>query len=271
MSTDRKERELLDFAVSIAEASGRIARKYFRSASPVANKSAADFDPVTEADRNIEAFLLKKIHASYPGHGVIGEEHGSVDGNSYTWILDPIDGTRGFISGSPMWGTLVGLMKDSVPLIGVMHQPIVRETFFADKKGTWLKRGKSIASVSTRSVSALEQAVLYCTHPSMFKQKADRLAFAKVESHCQYSRFGADCYGYCLLAAGFVDLVIEADLQAYDILPLIPLIESAGGIITDWEGNFPDTGGKVIAAANRRLHRSAIELLNSQVLNGGQI
>lgn len=252
---------MLEFAVAAAESSGRIARRYFRSTLEVKSKSEFEHDPFTEADLGIERFLRRKIRDSYPRHGVIGEEHGSEAGDDYTWIIDPIDGTRGFISGSPMWGTLLGLTRKGKPVLGLMHQPLLKETFYADRAGAWLKRGGELRPLRTRRTVELCNAILYCTHPGMFDSDADRRSYRRVEQHCRYSRYGADCYGYCLLAAGFVDLVIEGGLKSYDILPLVPLIEAAGGVVTDWEGNAPPAGGRVVAAAGRKLHREAMELL----------
>jgi histidinol phosphatase-like enzyme (inositol monophosphatase family) len=262
MPTSKELQQLTDFAVTIAVQSGRIARQYFRTSALVTNKSDSDFDPVTEADRRIEKFLRKKIQDHYPRHNIIGEEHGSTGtGGRYTWIIDPIDGTRGFVSGSPMWGTLIGVSEGDTPLLGLMHQPFIRETFFANLNGAWWKRGNLSRKIATRKITKVADAILYCTHPSMFANKTEQQAFKRVESSCQYSRYGGDCYGYCLLAAGFVDLVIEADLKPYDIIPLIPLIESAGGVVTDWAGRPPFDGGKILAAGNRQLHRAAIALL----------
>jgi len=262
MRKDQSRQQLMDFAVKIAIASGSIARKYFRTQVSVDTKSKQQFDPVTVADREIEQFLRNKILKHYPDHGIIGEEQGVTSGNSSTWVIDPIDGTRGFISGAPMWGTLLGLLDKGRPMLGLMHQPFVRETFYADRNAAWLRQGTTIRQLSTRPTRKLADAILFCTHPSMFANTSDRNAFARIEAASRYSRFGSDCYGYCLLAAGFVDLVVEADLKPYDIIPLIPLIESAGGVVTDWQGNTPMNGGRILAAANRRLHRAALELLN---------
>ena len=263
MRKDLQQKQMLEFAVKIAIASGSIARKYFRTTVRVDNKSQTLFDPVTRADREIEQFLRAKIRKHYPEHGIIGEEQGATTGDGWTWIIDPIDGTRGFITGAPMWGTLLGLCHKDQPVLGLMHQPFVRETFYADGKGAWLRQGKTDRALATRNTRKLEDAIIYCTHPDLFKSVREKAAFAKLEAECRFSRYGSDCYAYCLLAAGYVDLVVEADLQAYDIIPLIPVIESAGGVITDWEGNSPLQGGRVIAAANRSLHRTAISLLKS--------
>lgn len=263
MPDKNDDKDLLDFAVGLAEESGGIALRYFRTPVPVTSKSTGKFDPVTEADRNIEQFLREKIHARYPEHGIRGEEHETLEGNTWTWVIDPIDGTRGFISGSPMWGTLLGLVHDQHPVLGVMHQPLLQETFFADTSGAWWKRPGGVQAITARATARLDEAILYCTHPSMFSTDEDIKVFRKLESRCQYSRYGGDCYGYSLLAAGFIDFVVEGNLQSYDIIPLIPIIESAGGIITDWSGGAADKGGKVIAAANKGLHRAAMDILNS--------
>ncbi len=263
MSHDLQQ-QMLAFAIKIAIASGRIARKYFRTSVQVDNKSSERFDPVTEADREIELYLRRQIQKQYPDHGITGEEQGVLEGGAYTWIIDPIDGTRGFIAGTPMWGTLLGLLKAGRPVLGVMHQPFVRETFYADRHSAWHKQGNAIQQLHARNTRTLTDAILCCTHPNLFKSAADRSAFQRLEKACRYSRYGTDCYGYTLLAAGHVDLVVEADLQAYDILPLIPLIESAGGVVTDWEGKPALQGGKVVAAANRSLHKIALVHLKNK-------
>ena len=263
MISHKEMQEIMDFALSIAAGSGRIARKYFRSSLVVDSKSEIRFDPVTEADRKIETYLCNKIKTRYPTHGIIGEENGGKKGDKFTWVIDPIDGTRGYISGSPMWGTLIGLMNDSGPVMGLMHQPFLRETFFANLKGAWWKVGTKTRKLKTTNTEEIGKAILYCTHPSMFTNKNESESFKKIESMSRYSRYGGDCYGYCLLAAGFVDLVIEADLKPYDIIPLIPIVESAGGIITNWEGNSSEYGGRVIAAANKDLHKKALSIMNS--------
>ena len=255
--------KLLDFAVSIIIRSGRISRKYFRTGVEISNKSNRTFDPVTVADREVEAFLRKQIEKNYPDHGIYGEEHGHKSGNAYTWFIDPIDGTKGYISGAPMWGSLLGVMKNKRPLIGIMHQPFVGETFFADGSNAWWKHGNKRRILKTSTVKLPEKAILYCTHPAMFENRKDQKQFKRVEAAVKNSRFGGDCYGYCLLAAGYVDVVIEAGLKPYDIVPLIPIIKSAGGVVTDWEGNPAVNGGKVVAAANKRLHGNILSILNS--------
>lgn len=253
--------EMLEFAVAIAEEAGTIALRYFRSPLMVDNKSSNSFDPVTRADQEIELQLRARITAAYPDHAIVGEEHGETAGNHMTWVIDPIDGTRGFITGSPMWGMLVGLMDDGVPVLGLIHQPFLRETFFANEAGAYFKSPARTHSIHTRDTASLGEAMLYCTHPAMFGEPESKSAFERIDRACRFSRFGGDCYGYALLAAGYVDLVVEATLQSYDIIPLIPLIEAAGGAVSDWSGGSAVGGGRILAAANPELHRQALKLL----------
>ncbi|MGK0297126.1 MAG: fructose-1,6-bisphosphatase/inositol monophosphatase family enzyme, partial [Gammaproteobacteria bacterium] len=185
MTSKNELQEMLDFAMSIATTSGAIARKYFRSSLDVHSKSVHKYDPVTAADRNIEIYLRKKIHQRYPKHGIIGEEHGVKKGTLYTWVIDPIDGTRGFISGSPMWGTLLGLMENKRPILGLMHQPFIRETFYASSAGAWRKEGKKITRLQSRNTNEIGDAILYCTHPAMFSSKKEIKAFNNVEKQCR--------------------------------------------------------------------------------------
>ncbi|MFQ5660412.1 MAG: histidinol-phosphatase [Gammaproteobacteria bacterium] len=255
----------LDFARELVEGAGEIALNYFRLPVAVEDKTATDdFDPVTEADRDIESYLRRRITEACPGHSIVGEEHGISEGtDDFRWIIDPIDGTRAFISGSPMWGILLGLMQGDACLLGLMHQPYLQETFSGSRAGAFIEKEGGKHPIATARTQSLVEATLYCTHPDMFTSKNDFKAFSKVAASCRLMRYGGDCYSYCLLAHGFIDLVIEGGLQPYDILPLIPIIEAAGGIVTDWRGNPALSGGNVIAAANAGLHEKALALLNT--------
>lgn len=263
MTGRQHDQEFLDFALQVAEEAGEIALKYFRLPIPVEDKPGKKvFDPVTKADREIESFIRAAIREKFPDHAITGEEHADHESDSsFKWVIDPIDGTRAFISGAPMWGILLGLMKGDDCLLGVMRQPYLKETFAGSSAGAYLMRGKTKQPLTTRCTNALNQAILYCTHPSMFTTAADLETFNSVAEQCQLMRFGGDCYAYCMLACGFIDLVIEGGLQAYDIIPLIPIIEAAGGVVTDWQGKAPLRGGNVIAACNRELHGEALVVL----------
>jgi myo-inositol-1(or 4)-monophosphatase len=248
----------------VVEEAGPIALKYFRRGAAVANKkSDGFFDPVTAADREIESFLRERIAQRFSDHGVIGEEHGAAAGrSSLSWVIDPIDGTRAFISGMPAWGTMMGLVESGEPRIGVVHQPFLGETFVGDRERAWLRTGGERVEMHARSGRRLGEAVLYCTHPSMFSA-AELVAFERVAAACRMSRFGGDCYSYCMLALGEVDVVIESGLQSYDILPLIPILEGAGAVVTDWEGSSPLAGGAVVVAAGPELHAEVMAALTT--------
>jgi myo-inositol-1(or 4)-monophosphatase len=254
----------LRFAIEAVEEAGPIALKYFRRGAAVANKkSDGFFDPVTAADREIEMFLRERIAQRFADHGVIGEEHGATAGrSSLSWVIDPIDGTRAFISGMPAWGMMMGLVESGEPRVGVVHQPFLGETFVGDRERAWLHAGGERTEMHARPSTRLRDAVLYCTHPSMFSA-SELDAFERVAEACRMSRFGGDCYSYCLLALGEIDVVIESSLQPYDILPLIPILEGAGAVATDWKGDPPLTGGAVVVAATPELHAEVMAALTT--------
>ena len=260
---DDELRQFLTFAIAIAEDAAPIALRYFRAPLDVQNKlSGGDFDPVTRADHEIETLLRQQIARRFPEHGIIGEEHGHTPGNSeLCWIIDPIDGTRSFISGSPAWGTLLGLLHDDTPIIGVVHVPYLHETFYGSRDGAWMKHEGEVRCMHTRPTQRLADAVLYCTHPAAIPGGAARAGFERVAAASRMLRYGGDCYSFCMLALGQVDLVIDGSLQPYDIIPLMPIIEAAGGVVTDVAGNNAQQGGVVIAAANAALHAQALALM----------
>lgn len=257
----------LRFAIDVAEAAGPIALKYFRRGARVSDKATGGFfDPVTAADREIESQLRAEIERRFPGHGIVGEEHGATaGGGGLVWVIDPIDGTRAFISGMPAWGLMIGLAENGEPRLGVVHQPFLGETFYGDRRGAWLRLprsgGDEPAAMRTRPTRRLADAVLYCTHPSMFRLAGELAAFERVAGACRMSRFGGDCYAYCMLALGEVDMVVESGLQSYDILPLMPILEGAGAVVTDWQGNPPLQGGRVAVAATPELHAELLAAL----------
>ena len=253
--------ELEDFALELARTAGGIAQAHFRRAYTIDNKGGAAFDPVTSADRAIERVLRANIVERYPEHGIVAEEEGERPASSdYTWFIDPIDGTRAFMTGSPLWGTLVGLTHRGLPLFGLLAQPVLEEIFFGGPSGSWLIKSDERDRLKSRACTTLASAVLASTHPSMFSG-ASAAAFSALTDRCLLHRFGGDCYNYAMLAAGFIDLVVEGQLKSYDIVPLIPVLEGAGCIVTDWKGRRPLSGGYVVAAATAELHAAALALL----------
>ncbi|HEY7841014.1 MAG TPA: histidinol-phosphatase [Gammaproteobacteria bacterium] len=256
--------DYLYFAIETMARAGDISLRYFRTELEVENKAKKrKYDPVTRADREVESYLRERIRERFPGHAIVGEEYGNTQGSStLSWLIDPIDGTRGFLCGTPMWGILLGLMDGERCVAGFVRQPFLDETYAGcDGKGFVLEGGGTRLPLRTRSTRTVEDAIVCCTHPNMFRTGDERRTFAAVESACRFTRYGTDCYGYCLLARGFVDLVVEGDLEAYDIVPLIPIVEAAGGVVTDWKGNPAIRGGAVIAAANPALHEAALRMI----------
>ena len=252
-------------AERLAETARAVIRPYFRQPIDVTQK--ADQSPVTIADREAEKAMRALIAEAYPAHGMVGEEHGAERSDAeYVWVLDPIDGTKRFISGHPQFGTLIGLLRGGEPILGVIDMPIMderwvggagRPTTHSDVNGT--------RSARVRPCADVDHAVLYATSPHMFPGD-DFLAFERVRRRAKQPMYGGECYGYGLLASGFVDLVVEATMGVYDYLPLVPVITGAGGVITDWQGAPLDLGsdGRVVAAGDRRCHAAAITLLHGR-------
>lgn len=257
---------LLEFAVHLAELAGEQILPYFRTPLlGVANKAAQGFDPVTIADRQAEAAIRREINRVYPHHGILGEEHGLSPGTSaYTWVIDPIDGTRSFMLGQLHWGTLIALNDGSRPLLGVMRQPYTAETFLGSAQGAQLRRGSQTTPLAARKGARLDEVVLCASDPLMFAAPRLRQAFERVAARARAVRFGGDCYTPCLVAAGCADLVVEADLKPWDVQALIPIIEGAGGIISDWTGQAAWQAEAVVIASDAGLHAQVIEALNAR-------
>ncbi|HLX16841.1 MAG TPA: histidinol-phosphatase [Bradyrhizobium sp.] len=257
---------VIDFTAFIgrlATASGETILPFFRTSLSIDNKSAAhDFDPVTEADRAAEAVMRRMIKANFPKHGIVGEEFGSEGEDAeYVWVLDPIDGTKSFISGFPIWGTLIALLHKGTPVFGMMNQPFIGERFAGDGGSAHYSGSTGERRLAVRRCASLRDATLFTTSPLLMKP-ADRAAFDRVQQAVRLTRYGGDCYSYCMLAAGHLDLVIETELKPYDIAALIPIIRGAGGVVTTWEGKPAQSGGRIVAAGDPRVHEAALKLLN---------
>jgi myo-inositol-1(or 4)-monophosphatase len=252
------------FVQDLATRSGDAILPFFRTAMSAHNKAeGGGFDPVTEGDRAAEAVMRRMIKEAFPHHGIIGEEFGAERADAeFVWVLDPIDGTRAFVAGLPVWGTLIGLMRGGVPAYGLAHQPFTRERFFGDGHSAHYRGPEGEKALRTRACATLEQATVMTTSPKIFSA-SDRKRYERVEAQARLARYGCDCYAYCMVAAGHVDLVIEAGLQPYDVVALIPIIEGAGGVVTTWEGGPAGQGGRIIAAGDQRVHQAALALLNA--------
>jgi myo-inositol-1(or 4)-monophosphatase len=256
----------IDFAAfvdQLATASGDAILPFFRTSLSVENKSrGASFDPVTAADRAAETAMRTLIRRHFPDHGVIGEEFGEERTDAeFVWVLDPIDGTKSFISGMPAWGTLIALTRNGNPVYGMMHQPFTRERFTGDCAAARYRGPAGERQLHVRRCETVSDAILMTTSP-LLMDDAERTAFQRVEKAARLSRYGGDCYAYCMLAAGHVDLVIECQLKPYDVIPLIPIVEGAGGVMTTWDGQPAKNGGCIVAAGDKRVHAEAMKLLN---------
>ncbi|SDY64045.1 myo-inositol-1(or 4)-monophosphatase [Jannaschia faecimaris] len=249
-------------AHKVADAARVVTLGHFRRPLSVESKAAA-FDPVTIADREAEAAMRAILAELRPDDGILGEEAEAVAGTSgLTWVLDPIDGTRGFISGTPTWGVLVGLRNAEGPLFGLIDQPFTGERFEGGSFGAHWTRGEEHRQLAVSETRTLAQATILTTFPEVGTPD-EGAAFHRVARQCQLTRYGMDCYAYALLSGGHVDLVIEAGLQSYDIVAPIAVVRAAGGIVTDWSGNPAHDGGTCIAAATPELHAAALALLNA--------
>ncbi|TDR94011.1 histidinol-phosphatase [Enterovirga rhinocerotis] len=253
------------FVDDLATQSGRAILPFFRTALTALDKSSGGvFDPVTEADKAAEVAMRRLIKASFPEHGIVGEEFGSErEDAELVWVLDPIDGTRAFMSGLPLWGTLIGLLRGGRAAYGMMHQPFIGERFFGDGGSASYRGPHGNRTLHTRRCASLAEATLSTTSPTLFKsEEAGR--YGAVEERVKLTRYGYDCYAYCMLAAGHLDIVVEAGLKPYDIVALVPIIEGAGGIVTTWTGDRPEKGGTIVASGDRRLHEEALALLGGE-------
>ncbi len=262
--TPQQAQDYAEFACRMAHAAGIAILPHFREIITVEDKrNFMGYDPVTVADRAAEDVIRAAIRAAYPTHGIHGEEHGMETGSSpLTWVIDPIDGTKSFILGHHHWATLIALHDGHAPVVGVVHQPFVGETFIgvAGGEAHW-RRGDEHRRLRTRRCARIEDAIVSTTDPRQFRSSGERAALAAVSDHARLLRYGGDCYCYTQLAMGFVDVVIENGLQPYDVQALIPIVEAAGGRITDWVGGPCDQGGAVLACGDPALHELALRAL----------
>lgn len=233
----------------------------FRTGLAVDNKLDVGFDPVTEADKGAETAIRAVIAEAFPDHAIIGEEWGTSGQSRYSWIIDPVDGTRAFISGAPVWGTLIGFAIDGVAVAGLMSQPFIGESFLAVPGASRYRRDDTLALNRTSGATALAGARVFTTTPSLFNTPELAAKWRAIEAATRLQRFGMDCYGYALLAAGHADLVVEPHLNTYDIAALVPIIREAGGAIACWDGSEPTGGGNVVAAATPELLDKALALI----------
>lgn len=253
---------LLSFAIDLAELAARPALAIFRTATLIDSKLDHGFDPVTKADRDAEAAMRTAIETRYPDHAILGEEYGEKPGTSgWRWVLDPIDGTRSFICGTPTWMTLIALEHDGRPVIGVAAQPYTGEIFAGTGERAFLLRGGSSSPLHTTTETNLGAVLAGTTAPGLFKAHGHEQRLDRLTGAVRHLRWDADAYFHCMVAAGLLGVSLDTGLKAYDIAALIPIIEGAGGVITTWAGNPAAQGGDIIATGNKALHDQAMKLL----------
>ncbi len=250
--------EFVAFAERLADAGRDILLRYFRT--DVAIDDKPDATPVTVADRETEAALREMVAERFPGHGFVGEEYAATDaGASHVWVVDPIDGTKSFVSGNPVFGSLIALVRDGTPVLGIIDHPALGDRWIGAAGRPTTHNGRP---VRVRPCPDIGSAIYYCSSPYMFPE-ADRAAFERLRAAVRFTRFSADCLAYGLLASGFVDLVVEADLGVFDFCALIPVVAGAGGTVTDWQGRpvTLESDGRLAAVGDAALHRRVLDLI----------
>tara|TARA_B110000027_G_scaffold99570_1_gene105245 strand:- start:270 stop:1070 length:801 start_codon:yes stop_codon:yes gene_type:complete len=254
-------KEFLKFGNQLADNSRKISLKFFNKKINIHSKSNIKFDPVTVADTSIQNYINNSIKKKFPSHSIVGEESSLIQDNDYEWCIDPIDGTRSFITGFPTWGTLISLSYKSEIILGIVDMPALNERYIGYDKIAYKITNNKKKLLNTKKNKILSKSVLSSTSIYEFKTNKDKNTFNKISKKVNGVHFGGDCYQYCLLADGLIDLVIESGLNSWDIRALIPIIKNAGGSITTWENENPKHGGRIIAANNRILLNSARSLL----------
>ncbi len=251
--------DLTRFAIALAKASAIEILPFFRRNTQVDVKEGPVWDPVTEGDRAGERVIRQMIEERYPDHGIHGEEYGIKEGRSgFTWILDPVDGTRSFVCGMPTWATLIGLNYEGRPRVGLMNQPFVGDMFYGSPEGAWLNHRGASHPIRTRTGVGLAAATIGTTAPELYRSEDDRLAFERLRNAAQLTRYGGDAYFFAVMAAGHIDIAMDANLQAYDIAPLLPIVTGAGGVYAEWTGGDAAKGGNVITAGSQTLLGEAL-------------
>ena len=254
--------ELTRFAATLAEASAAAILPWFRKNVAVDVKDGPVWDPVTEGDRAGERAIRELIERHYPDHGIHGEEYGIKQGRSpFTWVLDPVDGTRAFVSGMPTWATLIGLNYEGRPMLGLMNQPVVGDMFYGNPEGAWHSYRGTVAPIMTRKGVPLARATVGTTAPELYRSEENQRRFQSLRGKAQLTRYGGDAYFFCLMAAGHIDIAMDCGLQIYDIAPLLPIVTGAGGVAAEWTGGDIAKGGNVITAGSQALLDEAMAIM----------
>ena len=258
--------ELKQFAITVIKQAGALTLPYFRNREAISVSNKAEglgFDPVTLADKSCEQYIRSKIAETYPDHAICGEEYHQNGSSDWEWVIDPIDGTRAFLSGFLHWGVLLGLKVKQKPVLGFLYQPFTRELFVGDNQSAqWIFEGRTL-QMGTSSCDSLQEATLTTTDPRLFLDSQEQSKYKRVEQQARLVRYGNDCYQYAMLAHGQVDVVLEVNLNPWDIQPLVPIVKGAGGSVVNWEGGEDLSAGQVVAAANPSILDQVLKYLNN--------
>jgi len=254
--------DTIAFAHRLADASGAAIRPFFRQRIEIVNKLQNDFDPVTEADRGGERAIRAILDAERPHDAILGEEYGEKPGTSgWRWVLDPVDGTRSFITGRHEWGSLIALEKDEVPVLGILDQPVLGERFIGVNGKSALHQAGKVTPLRVRECAGLKDAILCATDPSAYMTAAQQAAFERVKKAARLTRYHGDCYLFAMLAMGFIDVIVEGAFNRWDVAALMPLVTGAGGLVTNWRGDPWRDGDAVLASGDAQLHAQTVKLL----------
>ena len=252
---------LVKFSNFLADEARKISMKYFKKKIKVSSKINKGFDPVTIVDISIQKKINKFIEDAYPFHSILGEEESKLKKSDYEWCIDPIDGTKSFIQGVPLWGTLISLAKNKKIILGIADIPALDERYVGFLGNSYkVVKGKKSSIKAKKSIN-ISNSILNTTSPYLFANKSDQLSFEKLSKKVKSTRLGGDCYSYCLLADGHVDIVVESGLKPWDIRALEPIIFNSGGFIATWDGNSIISGGKIIACNNKNLFKKVQNIL----------
>ncbi len=256
--------ELTRFAIALAEASAAEILPYFRRNTAVDVKDGPVWDPVTEGDRAGERIIRNMIEERYPDHGIHGEEFGIKEARApFTWVLDPVDGTRSFVCGMPTWATLIGLSYEGRPAVGLMNQPVVGDMFYGSPEGAWHDYRGQTSHIASRKNVSLSRASIGTTAPELYRSEENQRRFQALKARAQLTRYGGDAYFFCMMAAGHIDIAMDCGLQPYDITPLLPIVTGAGGFAAEWTGGDMSKGGNVITAGSRALLDEAMDIMSA--------
>ena len=252
------------FANYLADEAKKISMFYFKKKIKINNKDKKDFDPVTAADIGVQKKINHLISKQFPDHSIIGEEESVIKNNDYEWCVDPIDGTKSFIQGVPLWGTLISLSKNNKIILGLADIPALDERYIGYSNLSYKVIKNKKTTLNVRNTRKLNESILNTTSPYVFANKSDQKSFERLSEKVKSTRLGGDCYSYCLLADGLVDIVVESGLKPWDIRALVPIINNAGGIINTWESESVANGGRIIAATNKKLFKKCQKILKTK-------